>query len=139
MPLNPKRTEVIIDGENISADAAVIAREAAASVKTWIDDQLTKITADAHAELKEAEGQITAQRKLFDDANEAARIHLETLLAQLNALELSLPPGPHKQLAVDLQKATDAAKAELEKQKQRYHDFGAGAAKAITKAIGLLA
>lgn len=138
MPVNPKTTEIIIDGENLSAEAAAVAREAAASVKDWIDTQLDAITATARKELQVAEQRIAEQQKLLAEDQAATQRRLQALADKIGALNLALAPANFAQLTAELTVATQAVQDDLEAQKKRYHDYGTATVGLVKKAIGLL-
>lgn len=138
MPVNPKTTEIIIDGENLTAEAKVVVHEAVASVKNWIDTHLDAITAAARKELQEAEQRLAEQQRVLAADQAATQHRLAALADKISRLDLKLAPADFTKLVAELTTATQAVKDDLEAQTKRYHDYGVATVGLVKKAIGLL-
>ena len=121
MPTNPESEDLFIDGQNLSAEAKTVTREAMNAVRNWIDERLKTITGDARLELEKTKAQVDEEWKSAGETLEASSRALQNTIQELGAIELQLPPvETMRQAVARLKSATEAAQKELEARKQAF-------------------
>lgn len=141
MLTNPRnQDDIVIGDENISADARVVAEQAATVVKQWIDGRIAELTKQTQTELKAANNEFDMKWKELEASLEATTRDIDAIVAQVSALKLALTDDARlRSIVADLDKSTKAVQAELDRRKKLFREGGGAVASALGKALKAIA
>src|SRR5688572_13777949 len=88
----------VLYGENISAEAETIVREAEAPLRQWINDSVENLQKDFVAKIQLAGQELEKEANSLSQEHEKLSQDLESLAKNLNELKLNLGAGNDPEL-----------------------------------------